>query len=402
MQFTTMFRNAGLMVALVPVIASASGFRSGYLDSAATAAGNAFAATANTPAAVYYNPAGLTQLDGSALTAEVYAVQLQTDFTGQVGTDTRLKRDTHLLPQIYYGYAPTSANYAFGVGAYVPFGLSTSWSPTSGFDTIATDALITDYAVAAEGAWKITPELSIGGGPVVHQINSKLSRSIDGGPTDIFTFAGNNQVVSLNAGLHWQPDAKNAFGLTYQSNYSSNLRGTSTFTPLTGSVPASAEFTFPEVILAGYSYRPTPDWNIEFNVEWTNWDRVNAIDIQNSSVPFSPNEALVLNWRSGFNFDFGVTRQLGNGLHASAGFTFAENSTPNSTYNPAVPDTNRELVGAGLGGHYAGCDLQLTLQYGFADTRTVSGVPANFAGQTPDGTYSSRSYALAFSLTHRF
>jgi hypothetical protein len=67
-----------------------------------------------------------------------------------------------------------------------------------------------------------------------------------------------------------------------------------------------------------------------------------------------------------------------------------------------VPDTNRELVGLGLGGPLAGCELQLTLQYGFADTRTVSGVPANFAGQTPDGTYSSRTYAIAFSLSHRF
>jgi hypothetical protein len=67
-----------------------------------------------------------------------------------------------------------------------------------------------------------------------------------------------------------------------------------------------------------------------------------------------------------------------------------------------VPDANRELVGLGLGGRFAGCDLQLTLQYGFADTRTVSGVPVNFADQSPDGTYSSRTYAIAFSLSHRF
>jgi long-chain fatty acid transport protein len=395
-------RLAGLLAVLAPSALFASGIRTGFKDADATAAGNAYAATADSPAAIYYNPAGLTQLDGSSFSAGAYTVQLQTDYTSPAGTGTDMKRDIHVLPEFYYAYAPHDANYALGVGAYVPFGLSTSWAPNSSFNTIATDASITDYGLAVVGAWKITPELSIGGGPVFHQISSRLSRSIDTEPNDIFTFDGSNQAVSVNAGLRWQPDPKDAFGLSYQGNYTSNLTGTSTFTPLTGAVPASAEFTFPEVIIAGYSYRPTPDWNLEFDLEWTNWDRVNAIDIQNASFNPSPAEALLLNWRSGFNFDFGVTRQLGNGLHWSAGFTYAENSTPNSTYNPAVPDANRELVGLGLGGRFAGCDLQLTLQYGFADTRTVSGVPVNFADQSPDGTYSSRTYAIAFSLSHRF
>jgi long-chain fatty acid transport protein len=392
----------GLLAVLSPTVLLASGIRTGFKDPDATSAGNAFAATADSPAAVYYNPAGLTQLDGASASAGVYGVQLQTDYTSPAGASTDMKRDTHLLPEFYYAYAPHDANYAFGLGAYVPFGLSTSWAPTSSFNTIATDAKITDYGLALVGAYKITPELSIGGGPVFHQINSTLSRSIDGGPADIFTFDGSNQAVSVNAGIRWQPDAKDAFGLTYQGNYSSKLTGTSTFTPFTGGLPASAELTFPEVVIFGYSYRPTPDWNLEFNAEWTNWDRVNSINIQNPSAVFSPAEALLLNWRSGFNFDFGVTHQLGNGLHASAGFTYSENSTPNSTYNPAVPDANRELVGVGLGGKVGGCDLQLTLQYGFADTRTVSGVPVNFAEQTPNGSYSSRTYAIAFSLSHRF
>ncbi len=402
MSHPPLLRLAGLLAALAPAALFASGIRTGFKDAGATAAGNAFAATADSPAAIYYNPAGLTQLDGSSISASVYAVQLQTDFASPAGAGTHMKRDTHLLPQFYYAYAPHGANYALGLGAYVPFGLSTSWSPTSGFDTIATDASIKDYAISAVGAWKITPELSLGAGPVFHQISSKLSRSIDTTSTDIFTFDGSNQAVSFNAGLRWQPSEKHAFGLSYQSNYSSRLTGTSTFTPFTGGVPASASFTLPEVIIAGYSYRPTPDWNLEVNLEWTNWDRVNAINIQNSSVVFSPAETLVLNWRSGFNYDFGVTRQLGNGLHVSAGFTYSQNSTPTSTYNPAVPDANRELVGLGLGGHVGGCELQLTLQYGFADTRTVTGVPVNFAGQTPNGTYSSRTYALAFALSHRF
>ena len=156
-------RTAALLLSsLVPATLSASGIRTGYKDADAIARGNAFAATADNPAAIYYNPAGLTQLDGSAFSASAYVVQLQSDYSPGAGPATSMKRETHALPQFYYAHAPSGANYAFGLGAYVPFGLATDWPNTSGFNTIATKAELTDYAVTAVGAWKISPELSIG------------------------------------------------------------------------------------------------------------------------------------------------------------------------------------------------------------------------------------------------
>jgi long-chain fatty acid transport protein len=392
--------TALLLAALGPAALFASGIRTGYKDADAIARGNAFAATADTPAAIYYNPAGLTQLDGSAFSASAYLVQLQSEHTGGLGPKTVMKRETHALPQFYYAHAPAGANWAFGLGAYVPFGLSTDWPGTSGFNTIATKAELTDYAVTAVGAWKISPTLSIGGGPVFHWIGSKLSREFAPVPglTD-FTFDGDNTAVSFNVGLRWQPSARHAFGLTYQSNYSSDLQGTATYTPAPGTFGASANFVFPEVIIVGYSWRPSPEWNFEFNAEWMNWNRLNTVTIVNAPMPAAP---LVLNWRSSFFWDFGVTRTLPSGLRLSAGYTFAENSTPDSTYLPAVPDTNRHLLGAGVGGKVGGFDLQLSLQYGFAETRTVSGSPAGLFGQTADGTYRGRTYALALSAARRF
>jgi long-chain fatty acid transport protein len=378
----------------------ASGTRVGYKDADAIARGNAFAATADSPAAVYYNPAGLTQLDGAQFSGSVYAVQPQSDYTSGTGAQTNLKRETHLLPQFYYAYAPHGADYAFGLGAYLPFGLSTNWPATSGFATVATKAEQNDYAFAAVAAYKISPSLSIGGGPVFHRVTTKLSRDILPVPgTSNFTFDGDSNAVSFNLGLRWQASAQHAFGLTYQSNYSAKLDGTSTFTPfLPAPVNASANFVFPEVVIAGYSWRPAPDWNIEFNAEWMNWNRVNDITISNPAALFSPTEVIPLQWRSSFYWDLGATHTFASGLRASFGYTYAENSTPNANFNPAVPDANRHLFGAGLGGRVGEYDLQLTAQYGFAETRTVTG-SSNAAA---DGTYRGRTYALALSVSHRF
>jgi long-chain fatty acid transport protein len=380
----------------VPAALSASGIRTGYKDAAAIARGNAWAATADSPAAIYYNPAGLTQLEGSMFSASAYVVQLQSERNGTVD----MRHQTHALPHFYYAHAPQGSSYAFGLGGYVPFGLSTDWPNTSGFNTIATKAELTDYAVTAVAAWQISPTLSIGGGPVFHWISSKLSREFSPVPgTTDFTFDGDNTAVSFNVGLRWQPSVQHAFGLTYQSNYSSDLQGTTTYTPAPGTFDASARFVFPEVVIFGYSYRPTPEWNFEFNAEWMNWDRLNTVTIVNTPMPAAP---LVLNWRSSFFWDFGVTRTLASGLRLSAGYTYAENSTPNATYLPAVPDTDRHLFAAGVGGKCGDFDLQLTLQYGFAETRTVSGSPAGLFGQTADGTYRGRTYALAFTVARRF
>ena len=55
----------------------------------------------------------------------------------------------------------------------------------------------------------------------------------------------------------------------------------------------------------------------------------------------------------------------------------------------------------GLGGLLGGFDLQLTLQYGFAETRNVVGSPV-IATLSADGIYRGRTYALAFALSRRF
>ena len=46
-------------------------------DAFATARGNAFVATANDPAAVFYNPAGISQLDGFNASLGAYGIMLQ-------------------------------------------------------------------------------------------------------------------------------------------------------------------------------------------------------------------------------------------------------------------------------------------------------------------------------------
>jgi len=66
--------------AITPATTHALAPRIADQDPTATARGNAFAATADNPSAIYYNPAGITQLEGQNFRLGIYAISLNSDF----------------------------------------------------------------------------------------------------------------------------------------------------------------------------------------------------------------------------------------------------------------------------------------------------------------------------------
>jgi long-chain fatty acid transport protein len=148
----------------------------------------------------------------------------------------------------------------------------------------------------------------------------------------------------------------------------------------------------------GYSYRPTPQWNLEINLDWTNWDRLNTVTIDKASgaVP------LAFNWQSGFFYEFGVTRYLTSNWNVSAGYLYTENSVPDSTYTPAVPDANRNFYSFGVGYTSGNIGANIAWHHAESGARTVTGSPPSLTGATADGIYQNSIDALSLSLEWRF
>lgn len=395
-----MLRLSAGLLALAPAALTASGTRVGFKDAFATARGNAFVATADNASAVYYNPAGLTQLKGQQISATAYLVDFQADYTSALtGRMSSLKSDTQFLPQIFYGLAPANARWAFGLGYYAPFGLSTEWNNSADLFEFATKNKETYTTFNPVFAWRFSDTFSLGGGITFNHLKVDLNRGVvlGVGQTGTFRFHADGNDVGYNLGLRWQPAEEHAFGLTYQARTSFDVSGTSDLVPLITGESARANFAFPEVIIAGYSYRPTPEWNIEANLDWTNWDRLKTVTITKASGPV----ALPFNWRSSYFYELGATRFFNDGWLASAGLTYAENSIPDATFTPALPDANRLFWNAGVGYVHEQLRVMLTLQRA-TGSRTVHSNQVTLAGSTPDGYYSTTINALSFSLDYRF
>lgn len=377
-------------------------------DAFATARGEAFAATADNPSAVFYNPAGITQLSGGNVRGGVYGIYLDPSFSSSAGNFDN-KNKLHAIPQLFSTYTLKNAPITFGLGVYSPFGTGLEWDQNTGFRTVTggLKSSLTCFTFNPVVAVKLSPQLSVAAGLSANYANLDLKQGILATPdNDSFEFKGDGWAVGYNFGALWQPCKKLSFGGTFRGQANFNLEGnTYANVPLFGLAyhsDASTSLSFPIQAVVGVSYRPTPEWNLEFDAEYTDWDKVQSLTIdQPGAVGLPSSLPVALDWQSSWFFEWGATRYLTDHWQVSAGFVFNENSIPTAHYTPAVADMNKYFFSIGTGYKWKQFDVDVAYQFGYG-TRTVSGSEPSAAGQTADGNYEFISHAVIASAGWHF
>lgn len=384
--------------------------RIAFVDPFATARGNAFTATADNPSAVFYNAAGLTQIEGTEIQANVFAISLGYEYDGASGSED-MDDDFQDVPSAFISHKFKDKPFAIGFGMYAPFALGSDWGNDAGFAT-PSSPLPTDPALRvpykadlryikyhAVAAWQVSDTLSLAAGVSFDDTHVDIE-------TNSLEFDGDDQAFGYSLSILWQPNEAHSFGLNYQAKTEVSYDGTASGAAIalgTGGlateVDSQADLVFPESIVFGYSYRPNEQWNFEFNIDWTNWDRVDDLTLENLPPALGNAGAYPLNWKSAFIWELGVTRYFDNGLHLSGGYTFVENAVPDDDFLPIVPDSDRHFFAIGLGGTWEQLKWQVTYQQAFASDRSVSG---NHTSATINGDYDLDSQAVALSLNWKF
>ncbi|MES2571445.1 MAG: outer membrane protein transport protein [Verrucomicrobiota bacterium] len=380
----------------------ASGVRIPHQDAAATARADAFVATADNPSAIFYNPAGITQLEGVQTRLGIYTVTLDVEHRPESGGSYGNKERAINIPTFYTTWSPPNEPISLGFGIDAPFGLSLEYDDKAPSRNKNKKARLVVVAFAPVVAWQLTPTLSIGAGPTINYGQAQDIRGI-AVPGDGFRFQGDGTTYGFNAGILWKPSPKHAFGLTYHSALDFDFSGHSQVTvkPFPNSnrklrfpqEDANLSVHLPQFIVAGYSFRPTPQWNLEVNVDWTDWDSLNTAPLNQQ---LSPAGGLDFHYTSGFIYEAGVTRSFSNGFQASAGYAFSENNAPASTFTPGIPDGDRHVFSAGIGGRGAHWDWDLGYQYSFTNFRTINN------NGPADGKWRLHTNAVMLSVGYRF
>jgi long-chain fatty acid transport protein len=434
----------GLCVAGLPGMASAQVPRIQGQGSAASAMSNAFAAQADDPSALHYNPAGMTQLRGLQLMAGALISGGSTDFTSPTGvTATGDRNGTVAWPPPGHTYITANlkdlgltalGDLSAGIGLTVPFGSLTRWPNNGPFRSATTFSTLPLLDIKPTLAYKATENLSFGLGADIYTFSGLIGeghaerQSIPaaGVKTEL---NGKDTAAGFNASLLYtalrNADGKPLanIGIVYRSQATLHLSGALLANGAKVS-DAKATFVLPQVITGAIAIWPVRtqerEWKLEMDVDYVGWKSVRNLDVTLANGTTIPQPQ---NWNStyavmlGTEYKWLALESLPNWEVAlRAGYTNQQTQMPDLTYDPGIPSADVNIVGGGVGflckeqGSFLGLircgdlgvgslkpkaiGLDLSFQAALYEDRTVSGN----RNPTVDGTYRTTLYNGSVSI----
>jgi long-chain fatty acid transport protein len=383
-----------IVAALTPVTAPGLGFRIPNQDAESTAKGNAVIATADNPSAIYYNPAGITQIQGTEAQFGMHVISVDSHFVPTSGDSKDTKFELQPVPEFYAVMSSTNQPYAFGLGMFAPYGLGLQWPGDSSLRNAGIEGRLLYLTIAPVAAWEIIPGLSVAAGPTLDYSTLKLRTGIGAIPGDTLRFKGDGISAGAKAGIRWQPFEKWSFGASYVSPTTISYDGGSTASPETvGKKSTKVDVDFPQYIMGGVSFRPNPYWNLEVGVDWTDWGTVNTPVFEGTALGNIP---FALDWHSSYMIYSGVERSFDNRYWVAAGYFYSQNSTSDKHFTPLVPDTDLHVVSVGVGRKGERWSWALSAQVIAGPERQISN------GTVADGGYRFFNQAINWSIARRF
>lgn len=391
----------------------ALGFRNPDQGARATAQGEAFVAQADDASAVYYNPAGMTQLEGFHSAAGVYALFPRSRFEGPAG-ETEMNVESY-SPHFYNVADFGLRDWRFGLGINAPYGNAVNFGRSGPFRYTVTESFLKVVNVTPTVAYRINDQWSVGVGLNIYRGSTELQRMIPSVapgflPDSRFKFDGDGYGLGGTAGVLFKLNEQHTFGVTYRSPFQIQMEGQArVYSPPPvpmdfGPATTRARMQFPQSVSGGYAYRPIKNLKLEFDIEWTNWDMVNQVRMRSKAPVFDanqnpgPNTTLDFNWMDSFFYEFGLQYDFNDHWALRAGYIFSENSVPNSTFGPTVPDADRHVFSIGGGCAFRHFNLDVVYQYTLVDDRTVRSSAVTAA----NGTWKSESHAIMLTGTIKF
>lgn len=401
----------GIVLALIKSNLFASGFFLYHHDAKAQGQAGAFIAQADSPSAVYYNPAGMSQLDGTQISLGSEFILLQTEYENVAGISEDLEEEWTPVPHIYLTSDFNTEKLTFGLGIYAPFGLGTSWKDTGLLRYVATNTDFNMVNINPGVSYQLSPGLSLAVGVDYYNVYSYISKKkvnmIVGDAEQKLEVDGNG--LGVNLGILWKPAKSHSFGLAYRSSVDVDLDGD----VVTKNIPAglglptqikynvSSEITLPSVISCGYAFRPTDKVKVECDLYWVEWSTVDKVKIKDKSTGTTLSE-VTYDWDDTFIFALGGEYYLNDKWTLRGGYSFQQKAVPEKTFTPSLPDSDLHVIALGLGYTREKFSIDIAYSVGLYNKRSIENDVGTSIGTTVDGDYSSTIHYIGITLGYKF
>ncbi|CAM6619388.1 long-chain fatty acid transporter FadL [Leclercia adecarboxylata] len=387
----TLFKKTALAIAVAIVSNSAwsAGFQLNEFSSSGL--GRAYSgegAIADDAGNASRNPALIMMFDRPTFSAGAIFVDPGVDITGRSPTGASLNSDniapTAWVPNLHF-VAPINEQFGWGASVTSNYGLATEFNNNYAAGAYGGTTDLETLNLNLSGAYRLDNHWSFGAGFDAVYAKAKieryagdlgrivagsgrlppaLARQVAGipGDTQIAYLKGDEWGFGWNAGILYEIDKNNRYGLTYRSevkidfdgDYKSSLP--SAYNQILGNfglpmgtdgrtTGGSLTLNLPEMWeLSGYN-RVAPQWAVHYSLTYTSWSQFQELKATNSGgdTLFYKDES----FRDAYRIALGTTYYMDDNWTFRTGIAFDDSPVPADKRSISIPDQDRFWLSAG-------------------------------------------------------
>lgn len=364
--------------------ASASGFQ--LLEQNASGIGNAYAgsaAVAENASTVYFNPAGMTQLQDREISGGISVIRPSFNFTNNGSSVDTLGAtgnggdagDWALVPNGYASWALTKDVYV-GIGFGAPFGLKTEYDDRwiGAAQSVMFD--LKTYNINPSVAYRVNDKVSLGFGLNWQKVEAeyaRLARTSAGYSGVKSTMTLEDSAWGWNVGALFTLSPSTKVGVSYRSKVKYRTEGQVSLASdgsvggglaLPGLIAAGAasnlkaDLTMPDTFILSVAQKLSDKWEMLGDVSWTGWSSIPKVDIMRTSGALSLNPAtakaqtLETDFRNAWRIALGANYKLNDAWKLKYGVAYDQTPVKSADKRlTSLPDNDR--VWFSLGAQWA-------------------------------------------------
>lgn len=342
--------------------------------SKAIAMGGAFIGLADDFSAVFWNPAGLTQMKEASLAIFATDVIPKGTYEWEMfGIDASTTKSHYPSPGLGY-FKPLSDKVVAGIYVYVPSGIGACYDGAdlallSGGVPMKWESMLGVITVSPAVAVKLGDKFSLGAAFNINYGMLKLKQ-----PSALGQYEEDLDGIAFNAtlGMLFKPSEKFSFGLTLKTPIKAKLKGDATMPgaalySLPTTDTGERETTFPMFLGAGIAIKPSDKLTITADAQYINWEKIDVIPISYSNVGwiafFQDGSGLELKWKDAVQLRFGMEYKVSDSFALRAGYYFDPSPSEKETLNILLPEHTYNFFTFGFGYSKGKIVLDVAVEY---------------------------------------
>lgn len=326
--------------------------------------------------AVWYNPAGMSLLSGTAVQMGAVVADLDLEVTtnssatfdnSRNGTKENGRKHGVPIPNMYLVHQIKDDMW-FGLGITVPFGMATEYDNNWAAADKGMNAEVKVFDINPNVAFKLTDTLSFGAGVSLQYVTAQFEQKNNLGHEKAMRVRLNADGWAWggNLGFMWQPTETVRVGLAYRSQVNHKADGylksdletaNGTLIKHFQSNDGHAEMSAPHVITLTGTWKATEALRLSGLVRWTNWSSFDKLPISGSSLGeatggLTSKHNAVYNWKDSWLFTVGADYDINDEFTVRGGVGYEISPVDDDKYRSAtIPDTNRLWLSMGATWH---------------------------------------------------